>query len=73
MRVVKDQGGSPVEVVLSRRNLLSLLSKLDHDWSARTIFNGDIVVRAEEDDEHYGDRTPGQMHPATEADIARLA
>jgi hypothetical protein len=68
-----------VEVVVSRRNLLTLLAKLDgfpRD-SARTILlPGDedqptLVVRAESDLLHYGRRGfgPGPMHPATEAHL----
>ena len=62
-------------VVLSRRNLLSLLAKLDGypTNSARTILGGEaapgLVVKAEDDAEHYGRRgyEPGPMHPDTEA------
>lgn len=65
-------------VHLSRRNLLALLTKLDMDGSACTIFTDydtpdgvRLVVTAEDDDEHYADRVPpGPMHPQTEADIA---
>jgi hypothetical protein len=59
-----------VEVTLSRRNLMILLSKLDRgEQSAATIYrrgDGDqeptIIVSAEEDDLHYADRVPGTMH-----------
>ncbi|MGE0028051.1 MAG: hypothetical protein AB7U07_13200 [Thermoleophilia bacterium] len=71
-------------VTLSRRNLRSLLHKLDWPASARTITNGDayrdgepvgdvlLVLRAEEDEEHYARRPapPGPMHPRTERAIA---
>jgi hypothetical protein len=69
---------STVHVTLSRRNLLSLLAKLDghpagssctlirystpDKWSA-------LIVQAEEDAVHYADRTPGPMHPDTEAQL----
>lgn len=61
-------------VVLSRRNLLTLLAKLDGfpEDSALTIIGGSfakgLVVKAEEDEEHYGVRPvgPGVMHPDTE-------
>ena len=85
-----------VEVVLSRRNLLTLLHKLDMPGSARQIENNDcwedgeqtpyyageelqsdlvrtvLVLRCEDDAEHYGKRDlgPGAMHPVTEAFIA---
>lgn len=81
-----------VLVVLSRRNLLSLIHKLDMPGSARTLVGADdvidgdpaaarvLVVRAEDDDEHYEARIaePGAMHPDTEefvedADDAALA
>jgi hypothetical protein len=66
--------GSMYEVVLSRRNLLALLAKLDGapNGSAMAIMGGadapGCIVRAEEDDVHYGDRPegPGPMHPDTE-------
>lgn len=62
------------EVVLSRRNLLAFLHKLDMPGSARTIQSNDapegfmLRVRCEDDDEHYGRRPfpPGPMHPDTE-------
>jgi hypothetical protein len=82
-----------VEVVLSRRNLLTLLHKLDMQGSARQIESNDcwedgaqtpwypgegegsvlprttLVLRCEDDAEHYGKREagPGIMHPDTEA------
>lgn len=61
-----------VIVTLSRRNLLTLLSKLDWAESQKTIvrLNGDgtvlLVVRAEEDADAYQNRPAGQMHPDTE-------
>lgn len=69
-----------VEVALSRRNLLSLLHKLDMPGSLRTLETDGSVpvgwrlrVRAEDDAEHYQPRgwpPPGIMHPATEAFLA---
>ncbi len=66
-----------VEVVLSRRNLLTLVAKLDGHppQSAATILGPEeegrptLVVRAEEDGLHYRRRGfgPGRMHPLTEA------
>ena len=59
------------EVVLSERNLRVLLSKVErYPNSACTIIKPDgTVVRAEPDDIHYGDRTPGRMHPLDESNI----
>ena len=67
-----------IEVVLSRRNLLTLLAQLDghppdsrcclafFDYEAPALF-----VKAENDEEHYGRREtpPGPMHPETEEQI----
>lgn len=60
--------GDEIRVVLSRRNLRSLLAKLDGapTESAMTIYKAGVFVTAEEDGEHYGDVRPGAMHPATE-------
>jgi hypothetical protein len=67
-----------VVVTLSRRNLLTLLAKLDGhpSNSACSIFlAGDegpgLLVRGEENDAHYGNRPapPGAMHPETEAQM----
>lgn len=48
---------------LTRRNLTTLLAKLDDPISARMIIDPDniIAVRAVEDSEHYSDRPPGIM------------
>ena len=67
-----------VEITLSRRNLLTLLAKLDGfppgpAWIA--IDSGNevpvLVVRAEEDDKHYSkrDEPPGPMSASTEQRI----
>lgn len=73
------RGESIVIVTLSRRNLKALLAKLGgHPVdSALTITNydGHLIVKAEEDDAHYGQRMAeggppaGVMHPDTEAGI----
>ncbi len=68
-----------VEVVLSRRNLLTLVAKLDGHppHSAATIRGPEdkgrptLLVRAEEDGLHYRGRSPGKMHPLTEARLAK--
>ena len=72
-------------VYLSRRNLLTLLSKLDRvkegQASACTIIKRDteherfsqslkeIMVTAVEDKEYYIDRMPGMVHPLDERDF----
>jgi len=70
---VEFDGSHVHTVVLSRRNLLSLLAKLDGHPpdSACTIYNQDIVVVAEPDEVHYADRDAGgRMHPKTESAIS---
>jgi hypothetical protein len=68
-----------VEVTLSRRNLLSLLHKLDWEDSERTLqkhlYPSEILltVMAEDDEEHYGDREAGVMHEKTERFIEQQA
>lgn len=72
-------------VYLTRRNLLTLLSKLDRakagQQTERTIIKQDtahktypcsdiIAVTAVEDADYYGDRNPGPMHPDDEVKIA---
>ena len=68
-----------VQVFLSRRNLLTLLSKLDRaaagEVTAKTIVKNDdrhptysqthpvILVTAVEDEHYYVDRTPGKVLP----------
>lgn len=81
MRVEKDLQGNNIGLVLSRRNLLALLSKLDgHPVDSKcTIIApseyGYFYVMAEEDQWHYYDhpgrkvKGPGEMHPDTEADV----
>jgi hypothetical protein len=77
-------GQRPVaEVVLSRRNLLALVHKLDMPGSARTLETDadaparwKLRVRGENDAEHYhhrGSRPPGRMHGDTEQFIADRA
>lgn len=73
-----------VVVTLSQRNLLTLLHKLTLPWSLRMLYtqycerdgrlDDDLllVVRVEDDEEHYGKRGfgPGPMLAATEMFIA---
>lgn len=49
---------------LTRRNLETLLAKLDDPQSARTLIDGEtgLLVVAVEDDEHYSDRAPGMVY-----------
>lgn len=78
MKVKLMEGGVGAVVVLSRRNLLSLLHKVDLPAGAsnRTLVKeteeGVIVVQAEPDEAHYGDKAPGRMEESTEAFIKRL-
>jgi hypothetical protein len=64
------------DITLSRRNLLTLLAKLDaHPAdSALTISRYDgsntIIVHAEEDADHYDGRKAGRVDEQTEAVIA---
>jgi hypothetical protein len=83
LRLRLDSNGRPYAAVvtLSRRNLLSLLHKLDLPGSFRAITNTDVEIdgafapafsfgiAAEDDGEHYAKRDdpPGPMHPQTEA------
>lgn len=92
LQIMNLEGERRVEVVLSRRNLLTLLHKLDLPGSMRQIENNDcyedgvqtpwasqeveasdlarttLVLRCEDDAEHYARRLtgPGLMHPETE-------
>ena len=74
MRVELDTDIGGIRVILSERNLKALLAKLQQGDSARTIVrrnedgNGPLLVyvSSEPDDQHYGNREPGEMHPATE-------
>lgn len=67
------------QVYLSRRNLLTLLSKLDRKQAGEGTFctitktdtthpmypcSEEIVVTAVEDSDYYSDRIPGEVHPA---------
>lgn len=57
-----------IVVILSRRNLKTLLAKLDGfpKQSFCSIESDGLLVHAEPDDIHYAGREPGPMHPATE-------
>jgi hypothetical protein len=63
--------GRELLVVLSRRNVLTLLHKLDHMGdSACTLVRAcgpwTVILHAEPDAQHYAERDPGAVHPATE-------
>lgn len=62
------------EIRLSRRNLMTLLHKLEMTGSERTIIKPcgdvDLVVIAEHDEDHYHDRRAGRVHPDTEEFIS---
>jgi len=70
-----EVAGRQVYVTLSRRNLMTLLTKLEHPESARTIYRDfpdigcTLVLKAEPDDIHYRNRTPGPMADWTEREI----
>lgn len=65
MKMVVVDRGEIVTVTLSRRNLVTLLNKLDRPDSLRTLYrdtdDGMLIVKAETDDEHYQDREPGPV------------
>lgn len=66
LKYIDDVGDYPV-VELTRRNLTSLLAKLDDPLSNRAIIDGErrVMVRAVEDAEHYSDREPGEVYMPT--------
>jgi hypothetical protein len=94
LHIINLESERRVEVVLSRRNLLTLLHKLDMPGSLRQIHNNDcwedgeqtpwhgdgpsahpvtmLVLRCEDDEEHYGKRAagPGAMIGETEEFVA---
>lgn len=81
MRLERDETTGAIRVVLSRRNLRSLLAKLDgHPKNSHMTIGGPSMyepfwVVAEEDDVHYAHPSregcgPGDMHPDTEEAIA---
>jgi hypothetical protein len=96
LHIINLKSERRVEVVLSRRNLLTLPHKLDMPSSFHQIPTNDcwengvqtplaveesdrtdppptvLVLRCEDDDEHYAKRAagPGPMHPSTEQFVA---
>jgi hypothetical protein len=72
--------GKTLLVTVSRRNLLTLLQKVDlpagesHCAISRICDNGLVVVlKAETDAAHYGDREAGQMRNDAEAFVKESA
>lgn len=74
----RDANGT---IVLSKRNLLTLLSKVDDPSSRKTLLAGrggvngvgdqTLIVKCETDEVHYAQRRPaGPMSESTEAFIA---
>jgi hypothetical protein len=66
MRIERGPDGEVVRVVLSRRNLRSLLLKLEDPLSLCTLLADGVFVAAEHDQDHYATREPGQVHPRTD-------
>lgn len=72
-----EDGPNGVHIILSERNLRTLLVKLNEnhkDWSKRSIFKIKdrkvYFITSEDDETHYADREPpGEMHPQTEKDL----
>lgn len=70
-------GVNYAQITLSRRNLQTLIAKLDgfpkeskaHLMRDDPLTGSRLVVVAEEDDVHYADRVPGAMHLETEERI----
>ncbi len=63
MKYIESVASDYPVLELTRRNLESLLAKLDDPLSARSLIDPDhrIMVRAVENDEHYQDRAPGAV------------
>lgn len=61
MKFIEGDGDRLPRLELTRRNLKTLLDKLDDNLSARTLIDGDrtIEVVAVEDSAHYSNRPPG--------------
>lgn len=68
--IVDGHEGLPV-VELTRRNLITLLDKLDDPNSQRMLIDGghSIAVRAVEDSEHYKRRPPGVVYMPTSGEL----
>lgn len=66
-----DRPDGLVGLELTRRNLRTLLDKLDDPLSNRMLIDPDwrIAVRAVEDAEHYSDREPGTIFMPSTGEI----
>lgn len=64
MKFIPSNSDKAPTLELTRRNLETLLAKLDDPLSQRTLLDPDdkVYVRAVEDDQHYGDREPGPVY-----------
>lgn len=66
MKIASTQG-SVIQVELTRRNLETLLAKLDDPTSMKTIYKtaddgqGTVFVSAVENEKHYSDRPAGPV------------
>ena len=72
-----EEGDYGHRLVLSKRNLLALLHKVDWPEGQRTLVNHDCEVVVENDELHYAHPSRGDlkgiagpMHPLTETFIA---
>ena len=69
MRVVRAADGTVEGLIVSRRNLQSLLAKLDgHPPESSCTLEaprseGRFFIKAEENEPHYAGRQPGHVHP----------
>lgn len=66
------------DVTLSKRNLETLLAKLERADSMRMLIRQPepgvvLTVTAEDNDEHYRDRPAGEVHPIEETQVSRPA
>lgn len=61
------EGAETHVVELTRRNLETLLAKLDDPASERTLVapGGRVAVKAVENNEHYANRPPGAVYMPT--------
>lgn len=68
-----------IHITLSKRNLLTGLSKLSRESSLRTLVSYDpdkdlsLVLKFEDDETHYGDRGfgPGPIVPEDQENVAK--
>jgi len=74
---VKIDDYGTVRVTVSRRNLRTLLAKLDEPTSQRTLVRRTedhfLFITAEDDDVHYSGREAGEVHPREEAKLKEAA